>query len=125
MTVVLAFLKQHGARLVFLLCLAIVLFAVFQPEPPPEFFRLSDKVGHVLGFVALCLSGRFAFPRLHFLLFWPPFLLMAWVLESLQALLQPSRVYSVGDTVANVAGVVLALVLWVLWRTLGSRLRKS
>lgn len=113
---VLTFLVRHCARLVFLLCLAIVLFAVFRPEPPPELFRLSDKVGHVLGFVALGLSGRFAFPRLHYLIFWPPLLLMAWALEWLQALLQPSRIYSQGDTVANLAGVVLALGVWVLWR---------
>lgn len=111
-----SFLRRHWPRLLFLLCLALVLIAVFQPYPPPELFLLSDKVGHVLGFLALCLSGRIAFPRFHPAVFWSFFLLLSWVLEWLQGIIQPSRIASAGDAVANMAGACLALGILVLWR---------
>lgn len=99
----------------FVVCLAVVLYAVLRPDAPPYFFRHSDKAGHVLGFFALCVSARVAFPRIPFWLFWPFFVAMAPFLEWLQHVLQTTRVYSANDTRANAAGVLVALICWLAY----------
>lgn len=98
----------------FVTCLLVVLYAVLRPEPPPHVFTHSDKAGHLLGFFALSLSARLAFPRIPFLLFWPFFLVflgLAPFLEWLQHELQSQRIYDVDDALANVVGVTAADLL--------------
>lgn len=106
---------QRWALASFLICLAIVLYAVFRPEPPPQFFVASDKIGHVIGFFALSLTARLAFPRVPVWLFWPLFLVVAPIMEWLQHALQPSRVYGLDDGMANVGGVLAAGACWGLF----------
>lgn len=95
----------------FVICLGVVLYAIFRPEPPPELFSQSDKWGHIAAFLALCVSGRVAFPTIPAVPFWLTFAALAPLLEWLQHLVRPLRFFSYGDVLANLAGVVLALVL--------------
>ncbi|UTW10626.1 hypothetical protein [Marinobacterium rhizophilum] len=99
-------------------CVAALLYGIFRAAPPPDLFDQSDKVGHLLAFGALGLSSRLAFLRLSGWVLWPLLFVLAPLLEWLQHQLQPLRVYSVEDALANMAGVVLALAVssLVRWR---------
>ena len=46
----------------FLLSIAIVLYAYFRPLPPEDLFEHSDKLGHIVAFLALGLTARLALP---------------------------------------------------------------
>ncbi len=105
----------------FLLCLALVLYGIFRPEPPPELFSQSDKVGHVLAFLALGVTGRASFPVLSPWFFWPPLLVAAPALEWLQHATRPLRIFSVEDAASNLAGAVLAMGVAAAWGLIGGR----
>jgi len=100
----------------FLLVSVVVLYAMFRPTPAETLFDHSDKLGHILAFMILGLSGRLALYRLPKAAFWLPMLLAAVVSEYLQGEILPLRSFSVGDIYANLAGVLLALVMleWFL-----------
>jgi hypothetical protein len=95
----------------FAICLCVVIYAIFRPEPPPELFSQSDKWGHIAAFLALCVSGRLAFPSIPAAPFWLAFVALAPLLEWLQHLVRPLRYFSYGDVLANLGGVLLAMVL--------------
>lgn len=106
-------------QLPFLVCCVLLAYGLFRPTPPPELFEESDKVGHLLAFLALALTARLAFPRLPAALLWSSMLLLAPAMEGAQHWLQPTRQLSLMDAGANFAGVVLALLGWRLsawWR---------
>lgn len=98
----------------FLFVSTAVLYAIFRPAPPEMIFEHSDKVGHVIAFLALSLMGRLALSSLSKVTFWLSFLLLAFLLEYLQGALRPLRIFSVEDAYANAAGVLLALVVFKL-----------
>ncbi|WP_227819801.1 hypothetical protein [Marinobacterium aestuarii] len=100
----------------FLGCVAALLYGIFRAAPPPDLFDQSDKVGHLLAFGALGLSSRLAFLRLSGWVLWPILAALAPLLEWLQHQLQPLRIYSLEDALANLAGVALALVFWAFVR---------
>lgn len=102
----------------FVLCLGAVMYGMFRPEPPPEVFAHSDKWGHVLAFLGLAVTGRLALHRWPVWVFWPLMLAVAPLLEWLQGVTRPLRWFSLGDAAANVAGVLLAMLLLGLWRVL-------
>jgi VanZ family protein len=107
----------YNLRMVmFLGCVAALLYGIFRAAPPPDLFDQSDKVGHLLAFGALGLSSRLAFLRLPGLVLWPILAGLAPLLEWLQHQLQPLRIYSLEDALANLSGVALALVFWVFIR---------
>src|SRR5690625_4906570 len=107
------------------LCLAVVMDGMFRPGPPPEVFVHSDKGAHVGAFLALAVAGRLALHRWPARLFWPLMLTMAPLLEWLQGVTRPLRWFSLGDVTANVAGVLLAMLLWGLWLSVaGARLAR-
>lgn len=73
-------------------------------------FEYSDKVGHVLAFCALSLTGRLALFALPKTGFWLPVLLLGFVLEYLQGEVRPLRMFSLEDVYANMVGVLAAWV---------------
>lgn len=104
----------------FLIFCVLLGYGLFRSESPPDLFDDSDKVLHLLAFGALSLSARLAFLRVPGWLLWGLLLLLAPLSEWLQHYLQPSRHFSFEDALANLLGVVLALVGWVvangMWR---------
>ncbi|MCY1302223.1 VanZ like family protein [compost metagenome] len=98
----------------FMAVLAIILFAGLKPEPLPEAVDQQDKLHHLLGFAALMVTSRLAFPRAHFI--WLlAFSLGTGLLIELGQGLQPNRTPSVSDMLANTLGALLGwgCVLWV------------
>lgn len=108
--------------LLFAACCAALLYGLLRPESPPHLFQHSDKALHLLGFVALSLSTRLAFPRISGWLLWGGLLLLAPLLEWLQHWLQSSRHFSAQDIAANLLGVSLAWLLCQLLQSLRSYL---
>lgn len=95
---------------------ALLLWGVFRPVPPPDPFQGADKFGHLLGFLALGLSARYALPRAPGAWLWGTLLAAALALEWLQHAVSPLRERSLADALANIAGVLLALALAAAWR---------
>jgi len=96
----------------FLLVLIAVLYALFRPAPPEMIFENSDKVGHVVAFMMLGVTARFALLKLSSVSFWLILFSLAFVLEYLQGVLRPLRVFSIEDVLANGIGVLLAFLLF-------------
>lgn len=103
-------------RLPLLIAGAALAWGVFRAVPPPNPFPGADKVGHLLGFLALALAARIALPRAPGRWLWGLLLAAAPALEYLQHTVSPLRERSLGDALANVSGVLLALVFCVIWR---------
>ena len=100
--------------LLFGVCCALLGYGLFRPESPPELFVNSDKFMHVLAFAGLAFSARLAFRRASGAGLWPLLLGLAPLAEWLQHRWQPVRQYSHEDMLANLAGVLLALLAWGL-----------
>jgi hypothetical protein len=116
---------QHVFVFLFVILTATLLYGVFRPEPPKELFYNSDKVGHLLIFFAATLSGRLAALRRPHWRYWALWSGLAILVEYLQGALWTTRVFSVEDAYANLAGVVAALGAWlVLRRTLLRPIRR-
>ncbi len=107
---------QHLFVFLFVFFMAALLYGVFRPEPPPQLFSNSDKLGHVLIFFAVPLSGRLAGISLPDWRYWPLWAGLAMMMEYLQGALQPTRIFSIEDAYANLAGVVGAFVVWLVIR---------
>lgn len=97
--------------LAFLSVSGLVLYALFRPVPPEMIFEQSDKVGHVLAFIALALTGRLAL-QIRPLFLWGLMFILAFVLEWLQGELRPLRLFSHKDVYANMLGVLLAMLVF-------------
>jgi VanZ family protein len=108
-------LQEHGplARGAFAVVVLVSLAVLFAPADDVPFAAPGvDKVVHAGLFLALALTGRWAGigrPVLGTLL-----VVYAAVSEVLQGLTPLDRSMSVADWVADVAGIVLGLVLWEL-----------
>jgi len=103
--------RSWSLVVIFAACMGVVLYGIFRHEPPPQIFYQSDKAGHVFAFLALCISGRLAFPKINPLSFWLFFLALALLLEGLQQNLRPLRSFSYEDIAANFLGVGLAMAV--------------
>ncbi|TBU95923.1 VanZ family protein [Phytopseudomonas dryadis] len=101
-------------KILFLACCAVLAYGLFRPEPPPDLFEQSDKFLHVLAFAGLALVSRIAFPRVSGWLLWSLLFVQAPLLEWLQHRLQETREFSHQDILANLCGIGLALLLWLL-----------
>ncbi len=95
----------------FLLSIAIVLYAYFRPLPPEDLFEHSDKLGHIVAFLALGLTARLALPAVKGMVFWPTIIAMAPLFEYLQGAFRPLRIYNEYDVYANLVGVLLAMLI--------------
>jgi hypothetical protein len=101
----------------FALCLALLLYALFDPAPVFGLFWQYDKEGHLLAFAGLAVTARLALVRCPGPVLWSGLLVTALVLESLQHLVQPVRSFSYEDMAANLAGVLLGgLLCWLRGR---------
>lgn len=94
-----------------------LLYGLLRPESPPDFFDHSDKLLHVLAFSGLACLTRIAYPMFSGIVLWLILMVLAPSLEALQAVFQPHRVFSVGDVVANVTGVLLGFLLAFVCQT--------
>ena len=106
----------------FAACCAALLYGLLRPESPPQLFAQSDKVLHLLAFAGLALSARLAFARVPGIVLWGTLLTLAPLLEWLQHALQPSRHFSSLDILANLSGVLLAWLTWMILRVFLRRL---
>lgn len=100
----------------FTACSLAILYANFRPSPPPDIFENSDKFGHILSYAALTFSGRYALRNVSSKLFWPGFLLLGIAMELLQGATRPLRFFSIEDSYANLAGVGVAFIAYLVVR---------
>lgn len=109
-----AIARPYRVRIgLFFAVLVLLLWGLLKSEGPPEPFRHSSVVLHLIGFFGLALSARYALNRLSARVLWPLLLLSAPALEILQALVQPvTRQFSALDIAGNLLGIVLAHLLW-------------
>lgn len=105
----------------FLGCLAGVFYGLFRETPPPQVFEESDKIGHLLAFAALTLTALLCFPRRLMGLVIVIMLGFAASSEYLQAALRPQRFFSELDMYANISGVVIIYVAWILYYLFATR----
>lgn len=119
-------LAELGSRraLPFLVVLAVTLVMLFSPgstvpSGPPN----SDKVTHLLMFLALAVAARYAGFRTWWILLGGA--LYAAVSEVLQALLPIQRSGSVWDWAADMIGVAVGLGLVWAWQAGRGRSDKS
>ena len=103
----------RGRMLWFVLVLSVLLWGMLRPEGPHEPFPFFALGLHVVAFLAMGLSARFAFSGWPGAWVWLPLLVAAPGLEILQTLLQPgSRQFSLLDIGGNTLGAALAMSLW-------------
>lgn len=102
-------------RLIFLGCLVALFYGLFRETPPPKVFDQSDKVGHLIGFAVFTLSGLLALPQRFLAMFLSFTVALALSAEFLQEWLLPGRFYSLQDMYANLAGIAITLIPWLIW----------
>ena len=103
--------------LLFLLCCAGLMYGLFRDTPPPQVFNQSDKVGHIAGFAAMTAIAIWSLTRKQVMLFLIPLIALALGAEHLQQWLLPNRHYSIEDLYANLAGIAVILLPWLIWRS--------
>ena len=94
----------------------MLVWGVFRATPPKELFEQSDKVAHLIAFAGLSFTGRMAMPAANGVLYWFVMVGLAVALEYLQGLVQITRLSSIEDAVANIAGIGFGLLLVALVR---------
>lgn len=99
--------------LFFTVYLLAFFYGLFSLNLPTGMITNSDKLMHLMAFVGLGLISRFTFIRSVGLLIWSVLFVSAPILEYLQPILAPQRVFSFLDIVANLAGITLALIIWL------------
>jgi hypothetical protein len=105
--------SHHFWALLFAFLNAVLLYGVFRSTPPQELFAQSDKAGHLLIFFAVTLTGRLAKIPLPKWAYWSIWAGLAFGLEYLQGAVRPLRIFSITDAWANLAGVLMALAIWL------------
>lgn len=100
-----------------LLITLLSLLPIDHPSAAPH-----DKLNHLLGWATLGLLAGLAWPARRML--WPVLWGYSWFIEVLQGL-TGYRQFSVADGFANLAGLVLGVVLLTLWYKIRSRTQLS
>lgn len=101
------------------LALLALLWVGLGADPIPKSFPHEDKLYHFVGFFVLALTLRLAFPRLALVWFLALGLGTAVAIEAVQFFME-SRDASLGDMIANVAGIVMG---WLASRWIRGRWR--
>ncbi len=102
------------AVVLFVACLLAVSWGIFKPEPVQQVFLQSDKVAHLGAFFCLAITGRVAMLSVNAYYYWITMLLLAFLMEYAQGVLQVNRVFSYYDALANGLGVLCALVFYFI-----------
>lgn len=103
-------------RILCFLCWLSILAGMFAPKELVQPFEANqfDKVLHLGALTAMVGLARWALPGIPARLFWALAVLLAFVLEALQPIVQTSREFNQMDVAANLVGVALAaLLLWL------------
>ncbi len=98
------------AVLLFITCLVVVSWGIFKPEPVQQVFAQSDKAAHFAAFFCLALTGRLAMMGVNAYCYWFAMLLVSFLMEYAQGLVQVARISSIYDAIANGIGVLLAFI---------------
>ena len=101
------------------LALLALLWVGLGPDSVPQSFRYQDKLYHFVGFFVLALTLRLAFPQLKLVWFLGLGIGTAVAIEAVQFFMI-DRDASLGDMIANVAGIVLG---WLASRWIRGRWR--
>jgi len=101
------------------LALSALLWVGLGADPVAKGFPYQDKLYHFVGFFVLALTLRLAFPRLKLAWFLGLGIGTAVVIEAVQFFMI-DRDASLGDMIANVAGIVLG---WLASRWIRGRWR--
>lgn len=100
-------------RVMAFLALALLLYVGLRDQPVPMYTTNFDKWAHCVGFGLLVIAFGLAFRRLHSLWLLLGMTLLGYLIELAQNQWLPMRSFSLGDLLADVVGVVIALI--VLW----------
>ena len=101
-----------GRYIIFLSVLGMLLWGLFRPTPPPQYFDDMDKYLHFFAFFITALATRYASPKSLAALAWTMLIIAAPLLEYLQHQLQPNRTFNYWDIMANLSGVMVAFIVW-------------
>ncbi|PIE25442.1 MAG: hypothetical protein CSA60_00610 [Neptuniibacter caesariensis] len=94
----------------FIIALVLLAYGLFRPTPPEEVFTHSDKAGHFIAFFTVSFLGKMALNAVPSSIYWGTWLILAGLLEYLQDILCPMRVFSLEDAYANGIGVCIAII---------------
>lgn len=109
--------KPYIFKLAFVIVLGAMLIGLFRSEPPQQYFTHSDKVGHILGFFVLAISGYLAIPKRFLLAYSALLICLAVGSEYIQASLLPARFFSLQDMFANLGGILIAGIIMFVKRS--------
>ncbi|MCB1774517.1 MAG: VanZ family protein [Gammaproteobacteria bacterium] len=100
--------NREGFRLLLGLALVVATWLALTPQPVPlPDAPLSDKWAHLLAYLVLAFLADASWPDRRFTApKWSGLLLYGIAIELLQTQI-PNRVFSIGDIVANGAGIAL------------------
>lgn len=112
-------------RSVFVIYTALLLYGLFRAEGPPSLFKNSDKMLHFLAFAGFAFFTRAAFPKAAAWKVWTLIVLWAPISEALQHQIQASRYFSWLDIVANLTGVAIGAVCWLITAFIYKRWKAS
>ncbi len=103
--------NQAGARLAFALVLMVVTWLMLTPATGEGGMPINDKVAHLLTFGLLSLLAHASWPDRSFdWRFWLPLMTYGIAIECIQYFI-PSRSFSLGDMLADAAGIMLYTAL--------------
>lgn len=104
---------QVSRYLLLLIATALVFYALFRADPFPDYFMYSDKVGHFAAFFLLFSATYWLIhERFSVVYMLAVLIILAVGSEYVQGTeLLPDRHFGIADIMANVAGVIVGLVL--------------
>jgi VanZ family protein len=100
----------RAARLALWVALPVTLYFALAPQPP-DVGVSSDKVLHILAFLALTLLARLAYPTAPWQRLLVGLALFGALIELLQGVMGWGRQADIRDWLADVAAVILVLLL--------------
>jgi VanZ family protein len=108
---------RWGGRILFVTAVALIADIALQPghATPPRLFG-SDKIEHMLAFMTLMFTVRMGWPQRSVYLTGAIVLGYGVLIELLQATALVGRTASVGDVLADVAGLFIGLFLYTVLR---------
>jgi len=104
--------------LIFSCCIvAITVITIIPNTTLPNALIFWDKAQHVLAFAALSLTGSLAFPNNTKIVYIGLILYGIWI-EVIQKYLTTTRVGDALDLLANSAGIIIGIIIYLLVRKL-------